>query len=129
MRVMFCVLAVAALTSCGVDDEQLAATGLYNGPSKSVRACYGEPDKRIPVGVEQIWVYDVGRLHVEGWLAALGLSERPTFSAPTPDCQARFTIDSHGVRGIDYTDVLGHAIPQGETCDIGIRKCLDRLRL
>ena len=57
-------------------------------------------------------------------VAALGLDERQTFSAPTPDCQARFTVDSHGVRGIAYTDAVGHALPQAEICETPVRACL-----
>ena len=63
-------------------------------------------------------------MRVEGWLPALGADEHPTFSAPTPDCEARFTVDSHGVRGIAYTDVAGRALPQGEACEIAVRRCL-----
>ena len=124
IRWRICVLAALTLGGCMPDDDQLAEAFLFNGPVATVRACFGEPDKRIPVGIEQIWVYRIGRLHVEGWVAAWGLDERPTFSAPTPDCEARFTIDSHGVRGIAYTDAAGRPIPQAERCQIAVRKCL-----
>jgi hypothetical protein len=125
MRIgIFALAAALALCGCEPDSEQLAEAGLFNRPASQIRACFGPPDKRIPVGVEQIWVYDIGRLRVEGWLAALGIDEHPTFSAPTPDCEARFTVDSHGLRGIAYTDVSGRALPQGERCEIAVRKCL-----
>jgi len=125
MRIgIWAALATLALCGCEADEQQLAQTYLFNRPAAKIRACFGPPDRRIPVGVEQIWVYDIGRLHVEGWLPALGADEHPTFSAPTPDCQARFTVDSHGVRGIAYTDTAGRALPQGEACEIAVRKCL-----
>ena len=125
MRIgIWAALATLALCGCEADEQQLAQTYLFNRPAAKIRACFGPPDRRIPVGVEQIWVYDIGRLHVEGWLPALGADEHPTFSAPTPDCQARFTVDSHGVRGVAYTDTAGRALPQGERCAIAVRKCL-----
>jgi len=125
MRIgIWAALGALALCGCEADEQQLAETYLFNRPAAKIRACFGPPDRRIPVGVEQIWVYDIGQLHVEGWLPALGADEHPTFSAPTPDCQARFTIDSHGVRGIAYTDTAGRALPQGERCEIAVRKCL-----
>ncbi len=125
MRIGFWA-AIAALSLCGceADNAQLAEAGLFNRPAAKIRACFGPPDRRIPVGVEQIWVYRIGRLQVEGWLPALGADEHPTFSAPTPDCEARFTVDSHGVRGIAYTDTAGRALPQGERCEIAVRRCL-----
>ncbi len=118
-------VAALGLAACEPDSVQLAEAGLFNQPAKKIRACFGEPERRIPVGIEQIWVYRIGQLHVQGWLPALGSDERPTFSAPTPDCEARFTVDRHGVRGIDYTDVDGKPIPQGETCEIAVKRCLD----
>ena len=121
---IFAAVAALMLGACETDSGQLAQAGLFNRPAAKLRACFGEPDRRIPVGIEQIWVYRLGRLKVEGWLPALGTDERPTFSAPKPDCEARFTVDSHGVRGIAYTDTAGHALPQGERCEIGVRRCL-----
>ena len=118
--------AVVGLASCETDSDQIAQATLFNGPASKIRACFGRPDQRIPVGVEQIWVYRIGHLHVQGWLPAFGNDERPTFSAPDPDCEARFTIDSHGVRGIAYTDSKGAPIPQGETCEIAVRECVSR---
>ena len=112
------------LAACGVDDGQLAEADLYNQPARRLRDCFGEPAQKRHVGVEQVWIYDIGRLRAQGWVPALGLDEHPTFSAPTPDCQARFTVDSHGVRGIAYTDAAGHDLPQAETCDIPVRACL-----
>ena len=125
MRIgIWAALAALALCGCEPDSQQIAEAGLFNRPAAVIRACFGAPDRRIPVGIEQIWVYRVGRLRVEGWLAALGTDEHPTFSAPPPDCEARFTIDSHGLRGIAYTDAAGRALPQGERCEIAVRKCL-----
>jgi len=106
--------AAAALAGCETDTDQIAQATLFNGPASKIRACFGRPDQRISVGVEQIW------------LPAFGNDERPTFSAPDPDCEARFTIDSHGVRGIAYTDSKGAPIPQGETCEIAVRECVSR---
>jgi hypothetical protein len=117
-------LAAFALAACEPDSGQLAEASLFNGPAAKIRACYGKPERRIFVGVEQIWVYRVGRLHVEGWLPTAGAAERPTFSAPNSDCEARFTIDSHGVRGIAYTTTAGKPLPQGETCEIDVKRCL-----
>jgi hypothetical protein len=59
-----------------------------------------------------------------GLAAGFRPAERPTFSAPNPDCEARFTIDSHGVRGIAYTTTAGKPLPLGETCEIGVRQCV-----
>ncbi|MDE3176173.1 MAG: hypothetical protein KGM15_08740 [Pseudomonadota bacterium] len=119
-------VAVLALAGCAPDEAQLGETYLFNRPAAKIRACFGPPDQRIPVGVEQIWVYRVGRLRVEGWLPAVGADERATFSAPDGDCEARFTIDSHGVRGIAYADSRGRPLPQGERCEIAVRQCLER---
>ena len=122
---MILVIAAAlVLGACEPETDQLAQAALFNGPAAKIRACYGKPDQRISVGVEQIWVYRIGRLRVDGWLPALGADERPTFSAPSPDCEARFTIDSHGVRGIAYTTSAGRPLPQGERCEIGVRRCV-----
>ncbi len=115
-----------ATTACETDSGQLAEAYLFNRPAAKVRACFGEPDRRIPVGIEQIWVYKIGQLRVDGWVAALDPAERPTFSAPSGDCEARFTIDSHGVRGIAYTDARGTPIPQAERCEIAVRGCLTK---
>jgi len=115
---------VLALAGCYVDSGQLAEAGLFNQPAAKVRACFGRPDERIAVGIEQIWVYRVGRLVSEGWVPALGEDERPTFSAPDRNCEARFTIDRHGLRGIAYTDAQGRPIPQAERCEIAVRRCL-----
>src|SRR5579875_482558 len=112
------LLLALPLAACETWDSQLAETYLFNGPSSKILACYGQPDRRIPAGVEQIWVYRVGRLQVRGWVAAAGADERPTFSAPNGDCEARFTIDRQGVRGIAYTTTDGRSLPQAETCDI-----------
>jgi hypothetical protein len=60
----------------------------------------------------------------EGWVPALGQDERPTFSAADENCEARFTIDSHGLRGVAYADSLGRPIPQAERCEIAVRRCL-----
>ena len=125
MRLTFwAVLPALALCACEPDSGQLAEAGLFNRPAAKIRACFGEPDLRLRVGIEQIWIYRVGQLRVEGWLPASDADERPTFSAPTPDCEARFTVDSHGVRGVAYTDVSGRALPQGERCAIAVRRCL-----
>jgi hypothetical protein len=113
-----------ALAACQPDSGQLAEAYLFNQPTAKVRACFGEPDRRVPVGIEEIWIYRIGRLRVEGWLPALGSDERPTFSAPNGDCEARFTIDSHGLRGIRYTTTAGRSLPQGEACAIAVRRCL-----
>ena len=115
MRIGYRVAAAAltlATTACEPDSDQLADAYLFNRPAAKVQACFGQPDRRIPVGIEQIWVYRIGRLRVDGWVAALDRQERPTFSAPSGDCEARFTIDSHGVRGIAYTDTRGAPIPR-----------------
>jgi hypothetical protein len=117
-------LLATTLGACGVDDAQLAQTDLFNQPARRLHDCFGEPSKRLRVGIEQVWIYDIGRLRAQGWVAALGLDERQTFSAPTPYCQARFTVDSHGVRGIAYTDAAGHALPQAEICEVPVRACL-----
>jgi hypothetical protein len=117
-------LPALALAGCEVDSGQIAEAALFNQPAAKVRACFGEPDQRIAVGVEHIWVYRVGSLKVQGWVATDGADERATFSAPNGDCEARFTIDSHGVRGIAYTDTTGRPIPQAERCEIAVRKCL-----
>jgi hypothetical protein len=117
-------LLALALGACGVDDSQLAETDLFNQPARRLKDCFGEPSRRQHVGIEQVWIYDIGRLRAQGWVAALGLDERPTFTAPTPDCQARFTVDSHGIRGIAYTDAAGHSVPQAEVCDVPVRACL-----
>jgi hypothetical protein len=119
-------LAALTLAACEPDSDQLAEASLFNQPATKIRGCFGEPARRIPVGIEQIWIYPIGQLHVEGWLPALGADERPTFSAPNPDCEARFTVDHHGVRGIAYTDTKGAPIPQGETCEIAVKACLSR---
>jgi hypothetical protein len=118
------MLLATTLGACGVDDAQLAQTDLFNQPARRLHDCFGEPSKRLRVGIEQVWIYDIGRLRAQGWVAALGLDERQTFSAPTPYCQARFTVDSHGVRGIAYTDAAGHALPQAEICEVPVRACL-----
>lgn len=112
------------LGGCAPDEAQLGEAYLFNRPAAKIRACFGKPDQRIAVGIEQIWVYRVGALRVEGWLPAFGADERPTFSAPSPGCEARFTIDGHGVRGIAYTDSRDRPLPQGERCEIAVRKCL-----
>ncbi len=125
MRNLLATICLGAfLGSCGADDGQLAETALFNQPARRLQDCFGAPLKRQRVGIEQVWIYDIGRLRAQGWVAALGLDERQTFSAPTPDCQARFTVDSHGVRGIAYADAAGHALPQAETCEIPVRACL-----
>jgi hypothetical protein len=126
MRVALWASAAAALglAACEPESDQIAEATLFNGPVAKIRECYGKPDRRIPVGIEQIWVYRIGHLHVEGWLPAFDPAERPTFSAPNPDCEARFTIDSHGVRGIAYTTTAGKPLPLGETCEIGVRQCV-----
>ena len=121
----FAMIALA-VGGCGVDDAQLVEADLFNQPARRVRDCFGEPARRERVGVEQVWIYDIGRLRAQGWVAALGAEERQTFSAPTPDCEARFTIDSHGLRGVAYTDAAGHPMPQAEVCDIPVRACLKR---
>jgi hypothetical protein len=126
LRWILAMTPALALAGCYVDSGQLAQASLFNQPASKVRACFGRPDQRIPVGIEQIWVYRVGTLVGEGWVPALGEDERPTFSAPTGDCEARFTIDSHGLRGIAYTDALGRPIPQAERCEIAVRRCLER---
>jgi hypothetical protein len=113
-----------ALAGCYVDSGQLVEASLFNQPAAKVRACFGRPDQRISVGVEQIWVYRVGHLVGEGWVPALGQDERPTFSAADGNCEARFTIDSHGLRGVAYADSLGRPIPQAERCEIAVRRCL-----
>jgi hypothetical protein len=120
------VLPALALGACDVESGQLAEASLFNQPAAKIRACFGKPDQHISVGVEQIWVYRVGRLIVHGWVPAVGKDEHPTFSAPNGDCEARFTIDSHGIRGIAYTDTLGRPIPQAERCEIPVRRCLER---
>lgn len=121
---IWAMLPALALAGCYVDSDQLAQASLFNQPAAKVRACFGRPDRRISVGVEQIWVYRVGHLIVEGWVPAVGEDEHPTFAAPNGDCEARFTIDSHGLRGIAYTDTLGRTIPQAERCEIAVRRCL-----
>lgn len=121
---IWAMLPALALAGCYVDSDQLAQASLFNQPAAKVRACFGRPDRRISVGVEQIWVYRVGHLIVEGWVPAVGEDEHPTFAAPNGDCEARFTIDSHGLRGIAYTDTLGRPIPQAERCEIAVRRCL-----
>ena len=123
-KAIWALLPALALAACDVESEQLAQTSLFNQPAAKVRACFGAPDRRIAVGVEQIWVYRVGRLIVHGWVPTVGEDERPTFSAQSGDCEARFTIDSHGLRGIAYTDVSGRPIPQAERCEIPVRECL-----
>jgi hypothetical protein len=123
MRIGF-LAALLALGACETDNAQIAEAELFNRPAAKLRACFGAPDRRIPVGIEQIWVYRIGRLRVEGWLPAVGADEHPTFSAPNGNCEARFTVDSHGVRGIAYTDTAGRALPQGELCEIAVRRCM-----
>jgi hypothetical protein len=128
MRMAFWAwLPALALSGC-VDSGQLAESSLFNQPAEKIRDCFGAPDRRIKVGVEQIWVYRIGRLVVQGWVPAFGDDERPTFSAPSGDCEARFTVDTHGVRGIAYTDSAGRPIPQAERCAIPVRACLSGRR-
>jgi hypothetical protein len=117
-------LAALPLAACEPDGAQLAEAGLVNRPAAKIRACFGRPDQRMRAGVEEIWVYRVGRLRVEGWLAAYGADERPTFSAPNGDCEARFTLDRYGVKGVAYTATEGRALPQGEACEIDVKRCL-----
>jgi hypothetical protein len=126
MRIPLCLALALPLAACEADGAQLAETYVFNRPAAKLKACFGEPDRRIPVGVEQIWVYRIGRLRVEGWLPALGAAERPTLSAPDGDCEAQFTVDRHGVRGISYTTTAGLPLPQGEACEIAVRDCLAR---
>jgi hypothetical protein len=117
-------LAALALAACEPDSTQLAEAGLVNQPAAKITACFGQPDRRMKAGLEEIWVYRVGRLRVEGWLPAYGPDERPTFSAPNGDCEARFTLDRYSVKGVAYTTTDGRALPQGERCEIDVKRCL-----
>jgi hypothetical protein len=119
-------LTALALAACEPDSAQLAEAGLVNRPAAKIRACFGPPDRRIAAGAEEIWVYRVGRLRVEGWLPAVGPDERPTFSAPNGDCEARFALDRYGVKVVSYTTTDGRPLPQGEDCHIDLRTCLAR---
>ncbi len=82
MRAAIRSLAAAiALGGCETDSDQVAQATLFNGPASKIRACFGKPDRRIPVGVEQIWVYR-HRPSACGGLAA-GL-RTPTSGRPFP---------------------------------------------
>ena len=55
MRIRFwAILPALALCACEPDSGQLAEADLFNRPAEKIRACFGAPDGRIPVGIEQI---------------------------------------------------------------------------
>ena len=112
----------AGARGCEPDSVQLAEAYLFNQPAAKVRACFGEPDRRIPVGIEQIWVYRIGRLQVDGWLAALGPDERPTFSAPTATARRASPSTATACAASPTPTTRGRADSAGRTCEIAVRR-------
>jgi hypothetical protein len=123
--------AVAAVTLLGVagcvpETNQVAQRYLIGLSEKKILACFGRPDKRTPVGDEQIWVYHMGAMHFQGWLPAIGKGEDAVPPNSKFRCDVRFVLDRHGVSQVFYSNADGGPVPLGESCDFAVRQCVER---
>jgi hypothetical protein len=116
-------LAIAGCANNAPEVDQKAQHFMIGLSETRLKACVGRPDRRIPVGLEEIWVYRIGRLH--GYGPPLPpLNE--TILAPSGPCNVRFVVDRYGVSQIAYTLPSGASLPLGQVCDFDVDRCLAR---
>ena len=104
------------------ETDQIAQSQLVGRSGKSIRACLGDPAKRIPVGDEAIWVYPIGTLYADGlfFLVPLDLN---IFNSGGP-CDVRLVLTRYGVNRVFYSLPDGTALPLGQFCQFPVEKCV-----
>jgi hypothetical protein len=121
-------LAVAALgfvaDARAAETDQIAQSTLIGRSARAIRACLGNPDKRIPVGDEAIWVYRIGALSADGaaWLIPLDLN----FLRSGGACDVRIVVTPYGVNQVYYALPDGAGLPLGQLCRFPVELCDER---
>ncbi len=118
--------ALLGLAACVPETNQIAQRYLIGLSEKKIAACFGRPDKRIPVGDEQIWVYHMGNMRFEGWLPAIGKGEDAVSPKSDFRCEVKFVLNRFGVSQVIYSSDDGSPLPLGESCDFAVRRCVEQ---
>ena len=102
--------------------DQIAQSQLIGRSGKSIRACLGEPTKRIRVGDEAIWVYPIGTLYADGlwFFVPLDLN---IFRSGAP-CEVRLVVNPFGVSQVYYALPGGADLPLGQYCNFPVANCV-----
>lgn len=129
MRIKRCVRFALAATVLGLvagaqaaEVDQIAQSQLIGRSGKSIRACLGEPAKRIRVGDEAIWVYPIGTVYADGlwFFVPLDLN---LFRSGQP-CEVRFVVNPYGVSQVYYALPGGAEMPLGQYCNFPVENCV-----
>lgn len=102
--------------------DQIAQSQLIGRSGKSIRACLGEPTKRIRVGDEAIWVYPIGTLYADGMWFFVPLDLNILRSGGP--CEVRFVVNPYGVNRVYYALPGGAALPLGQFCNFPVENCV-----
>ena len=102
--------------------DQIAQSQLIGRSGKSIRACLGQPAKRIRVGDEAIWVYPIGTLYADGLWSFVPL-DLNLFRSGQP-CEVRFVVNPYGVSQVSYALPGGAELPLGQYCNFAVGNCV-----
>ena len=119
-------LAAMALPLAGApraaEVDQIAQSKLIGRSGKSIRACLGEPAKRVRVGDEAIWVYPIGTLFADGMWFFVPL-DLNIFRGGGP-CEVRMVVNPYGVSRVYYALPGGADLPLGQFCQFPVENCV-----
>ena len=121
------VIAAAALVaSCGEKPEvdQIAQHSMTGMSVTKLKACLGRPSRSIPAGLDEIWVYPIGRLEGYGPQFAVVLNENVPPLGVSGACDVRVVVNRYGVSQVGYSLRDGEALPLGQTCRFAVERCV-----
>jgi hypothetical protein len=110
-----------AASAGAAETDQVAQSILINRSGKSIRACLGEPARRVPSGYDSIWVYPIGTLAGDGptWFFTLDRNGWASAGA----CDVRLVVTRYGVLQVFYTTPGGGSLPLGQLCQFAVERC------
>lgn len=103
------------------ETDQIAQASLVNRSAKAIRACLGEPARRIRVGDDSIWVYPIGATVGDG-PTFLFLEDLNWLKSGEP-CDVRIVFDRYRSLVVNYTLGNGAMLPLGQVCRFAVELC------
>lgn len=127
MGIRYALAFALAVASFGMTEarasetDQIAQASLVNRSAKAIRACLGEPARRIPVGDNSIWVYPIGATVGDG-PTFLFLEDLNWLKGGQP-CDVRIVFDRYRSLVVNTTLSNGAMLPLGQVCRFAAEPC------
>ena len=71
--------------------------------ARTVRACLGQPAKKLVAGSTQVWIYPVGAVWVEGGLFSPGVNGLASLFGNDVACNVQVVLTNAAVSEVNYS--------------------------